>query len=132
MGRGRPKRADSQPGKSDARSFEAPLWAAADKLRRLLQGNIRARERLNIVEARKLSERLDDVLARYHNRAVDSLQVIDELISLAQEVSASNKRGAELGMTPEEVAFYDALAENGSAKALMEHEQLRFLAQSLV
>ena len=105
---------------------------AVETLRRLLQGNIKARERLNIVAARKLSERLDDVLTRYHNRAVDSLQVIDELISLAREVSASAKRGEELGMAPEELAFYDALAENGSAKDLMERETLRTLAQLLV
>jgi type I restriction enzyme R subunit len=105
---------------------------AVETLRRLLQGSIRARERLNIVEARKLSQRLDDVLTRYHNRAVDSLQVIDELISLARDMSVAANRGNELGMAPEEVAFYDALAENGSAKELMEHEQLRFLAQSLV
>ncbi|WP_336950704.1 type I restriction endonuclease subunit R [Sphingobium aromaticivastans] len=105
---------------------------AVETLRRLLQGNIKARERLNIVEARKLSERLDDVLTRYHNRAVDSLQVIDELLSLARDVSAAASRGNELGLEAEELAFYDALAENGSAKALMEHEQLRFLAQSLV
>lgn len=105
---------------------------AVETLRRLLQGNIKARERLNIVEARKLSERLDDVLTRYHNRAVDSLQVIDELISLARDVAASTKRGEELGMAPEELAFYDALAENGSARELMERETLRTLAQLLV
>lgn len=105
---------------------------AVETLRRLLQGNIRARERLNIVEARKLSERLDDVLTRYHNRAVDSLQVIDELISLARDVAASTKRGEELGMAAEELAFYDALAENGSARELMERETLRTLAQLLV
>lgn len=79
-----------------------------------------------------MSERLDDVLTRYHNRAVDSLQVIDELISLAREVAASAKRGDELGMGPEELAFYDALAENGSARELMESETLRTLAQLLV
>ena len=105
---------------------------AVETLRRLLQGSIRARERLNIVEARKLSDRLQEVLTRYHNRAVDSLQVIDELIALAHEVTMSAKRGDELGLNEEELAFYDALAENGSAKALMEHEQLRFLARSLV
>lgn len=105
---------------------------AVETLRRLLQGNIKARERLNIVEARKLSERLDDVLTRYHNRAVDSLQVIDELIALAREVSASASRGDELGMAPEELAFYDALAENGSARDMMERETLRTLAQLLV
>jgi type I restriction enzyme R subunit len=70
--------------------------------------------------------------ADYHNRAVDSLQVIDELISLAREVSASAKRGEELGMAAEELAFYDALAENGSARDLMERDTLRTLEQLLV
>lgn len=105
---------------------------AVETLRRLLAGEIKARSADNIVQARKLSERLDETLRRYHNRAVDSVQVIEELIALAKEISASNARGAELGLNPEELAFYDALAENGSAKALMAHEQLRILAQALV
>ena len=105
---------------------------AIETLRRLLQGNIKARERVNLIEARKLSDRLDEVLARYHNRAVDSLQVIDELIALAREIAAASKRGTDLGMTAEELAFYDALAENGSAKELMAHNDLRVLAQALV
>ena len=105
---------------------------AIETLRRLLQGNIKARERVNLIEARKLSDRLDEVLARYHNRAVDSLQVIDELIALAREIAAASKRGTDLGMTSEELAFYDALAENGSAKELMAHKDLRVLAQALV
>lgn len=115
----------------DVRETKQPNLAV-ETLRRLLQGNIKARERFNIIEARKLSDRLNDVLTRYHNRAVDSLQVIDELISLARDVSASAKRGEELGMAPEELAFYDALAENGSARELMERETLRTLAQLLV
>lgn len=105
---------------------------AVETLRRLLQGNIKARERVNLIEARKLSDRLDEVLARYHNRAVDSLQVIDELIALAREIAAASKRGIDLGMSSEELAFYDALAENGSAKELMAHNELRVLAQALV
>ena len=105
---------------------------AVETLRRLLADEIKARSRSNIVEATKLSDRLDDTIRRYHNRAVDSLQVIDELISLARDISAANARSAELGLTSEELAFYDALAENGSAKALMEHEHLRLLAQALV
>jgi hypothetical protein len=60
------------------------------------------------------------------------LQVIDELIALAPDLSASAQRGEELGMAPEELAFYDALAENGSARDLMERETLRTLAQLLV
>jgi type I restriction enzyme R subunit len=105
---------------------------AVETLRRLLAGEIMARERTNIVAARKLSERLDDTLRKYHNRAVDSVQVIEELIALAKDISAETARGAELGLNGEELAFYDALAENGSARELMAHEQLRLLAQMLV
>jgi type I restriction enzyme R subunit len=105
---------------------------AIETLRRLLSGEIKARERSNVVEAKKLTERLEDTLRRYHNRAVDSVQVIEELIALAKDISAANARGAELGLTAEELAFYDALAENGSAKDLMRHEELRILAQVLV
>jgi type I restriction enzyme R subunit len=105
---------------------------AVETLRRLLADEINARSWSNIVEAAKLSDRLDDTLRRYHNRAVDSVQVIEELIALANDISAANARSEELGLSSEELAFYDALAENGSAKALMGHEQLRLLAQVLV
>ncbi len=105
---------------------------AVETLRRLLSDEIKARFRSNIVEATKLSDRLDETLRRYHNRAVDSVQVIEELISLATDISAAKSRAAELGLNDEEVAFYDALAENGSAKDLMEHQQLKALAQVLV
>jgi type I restriction enzyme R subunit len=105
---------------------------AIETLRRLLAGEIKVRSRANIVQARKLSERLDETLRRYHNRAVDSVQVIEELIELARDVSAASARGTELGLSEEELAFYDALAENGSARELMQHEQLRLLAQMLV
>jgi type I restriction enzyme R subunit len=105
---------------------------AVETLRRLLADEIKARSKSNIVEATKLSERLDDTLRRYHNRAVDSVQVIEELIALAKDISAASARSAELGLNAEELAFYDALAENGSAKALMAHEKLRVLAQVLV
>ncbi|TXM69021.1 type I restriction endonuclease subunit R [Methylobacterium sp. WL69] len=105
---------------------------AVETLRRLLADEIKARSRSNIVEANKLSDRLDETLRRYHNRAVDSVQVIEELIALARDISAANARSTELGLNTEELAFYDALAENGSAKVLMAHDQLRVLAQLLV
>ena len=104
---------------------------AVETLRRLLADEIKARARSNIVQSTKLSDRLDETLRRYHNRAVDSLQVIEELIALANDIRAANARGRELGLNDEELAFYDALAENGSAKELMAHEQLRVLAQML-
>jgi type I restriction enzyme R subunit len=105
---------------------------AVETLRRLLADEIRARARSNVVQSTKLSERLDETLRRYHNRAVDSLQVIEELIALARDIRAESARGSELGLNDQELAFYDALAENGSARELMAHEQLRALAQILV
>jgi type I restriction enzyme R subunit len=105
---------------------------AIEALRRLLADAIASRQRSNIVEARRLTERLDDAMRRYHNRAVDSLQVIDELIALAREIDGATRRGAELGLSPEEMAFYTALAENGSAREMMRVEDLRILAQQLV
>ena len=105
---------------------------AVEALRRLLADVISGRRRSNIVEARLLTERLDEAMRRYHNRAVDSLQVIDELIALARDIDRSKKLGDELGLTPEEMAFYTALAENGSARELMRIDDLRVLAQKLV
>jgi type I restriction enzyme R subunit len=105
---------------------------AVETLRRLLADEIKANSRANIVQSHKLSDRLDDTLRRYHNRAVDSVQVIEELIALAQEIRANATRAAELGLSAEEVAFYEALAENGSARELMAHDTLRTLAKLLV
>jgi len=105
---------------------------AVETLRRLLAGEIKTRARTNILQSQKLSERLDETLRKYHNRAVDSVQVIEELIALANDIRADALRAAELGLTSEEIAFYEALAENGSARELMAHETLRTLAQLLV
>lgn len=69
---------------------------------------------------------------RPRNRAVDSVQVIEELIAMAKDISAETARGTKLGLDNEELAFYITLAENGSARELMAHEQLRLLAQMLV
>ncbi|MEO7026725.1 MAG: DUF3387 domain-containing protein, partial [Caulobacteraceae bacterium] len=115
---------------TEVRDTDQPSLAV-ETLRRLLEGEIKSRSRSNIVEARKLSERLEETLARYHNRAVDSLQVIEELIALAKDIGESRARGETLGLTDEEIAFYDALAENGSAQELMERDTLRDLARHL-
>ncbi len=115
----------------EARQSKQPSLAV-ETLRRLLEGEIKARTASNIVEARKLTDRLDETLRRYHNRAVDSLQVIEELLALAADLQAARQRGEDLGLSGEELAFYDALSENGSAKEMMEHDTLRTLAQMLV
>lgn len=105
---------------------------AVETLRRLLADEIRSHARTNIVQSQKLSERLEETLRKYHNRAVDSVQVIEELIALANEIKSHATRAAELGLSQEEIAFYEALAENGSARELMAHETLRTLAKLLV
>ncbi len=115
---------------AEARASRQPSLAV-ETLRRLLEGEIKARASSNLTEARKLTERLDETLRRYHNRAVDSLQVIEELIALAKDLSAARSRGEELGLSAEELAFYDALAENGSAREMMAHDALRTLARVL-
>jgi type I restriction enzyme, R subunit len=105
---------------------------AIEALRRLVNGEIRSREKQNVVEARRFSARLEEAIARYHNRAIDSVQVIQELIELAKQMQASLGRGEDLGLDPDEVAFYDALAENRSAIEVLGSKGLRELAQELV
>lgn len=105
---------------------------AIETLRRLLNGQVKSREKQNIVEARRFSERLQEAIARYHNRAIDSVQVIQELIDLAKEMRASIRRGDDLGLTDDEIAFYDALAENKSAVDVLGILGLRELAQEIV
>ncbi|MDY0031562.1 MAG: DUF3387 domain-containing protein, partial [FCB group bacterium] len=81
---------------------------------------------------RSFAEMLEMSVRKYQNRAIEAAQVIDELIRLAKEMREAQSRGQELGLTDDEVAFYDALADNDSAKEVMGDEQLRFLAQELV
>ena len=105
---------------------------ALEALRKLLNGEIKSRTRSNVVETRKFSERLASAVARYHANALSTVEVIQELIKLAQDMRASAQRGEDKGLSLEEVAFYDALADNGSAAEVMGDEQLRVIATELV
>ena len=105
---------------------------AVEALQRLLNDEIRARFATNAVKSRKFSELLEEALKRYKNNAIEAAQVIEELIGIAREMRDSNKSAEELGLTPDEVAFYDALVTNGSAQEVMGDDQLRALAQVLV
>ena len=78
---------------------------------------------------RAFSERLEAAIARYHTNAITTAQVIEELIQLAKDIKAARARGEETGLTDEEIAFYDALAENESAVNLLGNDTLRVLAQ---
>jgi type I restriction enzyme R subunit len=105
---------------------------AVEMLRKLLEGEIRTRRRKNVVQARSFAEMLENAIKRYQNRAIETAQVIEELIALAQDLCEADRRGEKLGLTEEEMAFYDALEVNDSAVAVLGDETLRTIAQELV
>src|SRR5690606_39192927 len=104
---------------------------AAELLRKLLEGEIKAHTKTNVVKSRAFSEMLEESLKRYRNRAVSTVEVIEELIALAKKLRDDRERGATLGLTPAEVAFYDALADNESARDVLGEPVLMKLAQEL-
>jgi type I restriction enzyme R subunit len=105
---------------------------AVELLRKLLSGEIRSRRRKNVVQARSFSEMLEQSLRRYQNRAIEAAQVIEELIGLAKQMREANARGEALGLSDDEVAFYDALETNDSAVKVLGDETLRAIARELV
>lgn len=105
---------------------------AVEMLNKLLDGEIKGRRRKNVVEARSFAELLEAAIRKYQNRAVEAAQVIEELIELAREMREADKRGEKLGLTDDELAFYDALETNDSAVKVLGDETLRAIAQELV
>jgi len=105
---------------------------AVEMLRKLLEGEIKNRSQKNVVQARSFAELLENAIRKYKNRAVETAQVIEELIALARDMRKTGQRGEELGLTEDEVAFYDALEVNDSAVAVLGDETLRLIAQELV
>ncbi|MBS1856133.1 MAG: type I restriction endonuclease subunit R [Acidobacteria bacterium] len=105
---------------------------AVELLRKLLNDELKMRTRTNIVKARQFSEMLEAAIRKYHNRAVETAQVIEELIELAKEMRAANERGGDLGLTSDELAFYDALEVNDSAVAVLGEPTLKAIARELV
>jgi type I restriction enzyme R subunit len=83
-------------------------------------------------QSKAFTERLEAAIARYHANALTTAQVLEELIALAKDIRAARSRGEETGLTDEEIAFYDALAENESARQVMGEPALRVIAQELV
>jgi type I restriction enzyme R subunit len=104
---------------------------AAELLEKLLGDEIRTQFKSNIVESKRLSDLLKNTLNRYHNRAIETQEVIEELIRVASEIRNAINRGEELGLTGDEIAFYDALNVNESARVLMGDKQLRVIATEL-
>jgi type I restriction enzyme R subunit len=105
---------------------------AAELLAKLLKDELNIRTKRNFVQSQLFSEKLKKTLNAYHNRAIATQEVIEELIKLAKEMDAATKRGIDLGLTDDEVAFYDALAENGSAREMLGDAQLKVIAAELI
>jgi len=104
---------------------------ALELLKKLLNDEITAAQRTNAVQSRRFSDKLEEALNRYHNRALETAQIIEALIDLARELRDSKTRGEQLGLTPDEVAFYDALGANLSAQEVLGDAQLRVIAREV-
>ena len=105
---------------------------AVELLQKLLKGELATRRRKNVVQARSFAEMLEQTLRRYQNRTVEAAQVIEELIGLARELREANARGEKLGLSEDELAFYDALETNDSAVQVLGDDTLRGIARELV
>ncbi len=104
---------------------------ALETLRKLLTDQIRSTERTNLVQSRKFREALEDAMVNYTNKAITTAEMIARLLDLAKWVREVQNRGRELGLSTEETAFYDAIAENESARQAMENDKLRLMAREL-
>ncbi len=105
---------------------------ALEALKKLLNDEIRSRSKTNVVETKRFSERLEAAIARYHTNTISTVEVLQELIDLAKEVRAARRRGEDEGLSQDEIAFYDALAESESAVELMGNDSLKVIAHELL
>ena len=105
---------------------------AVELLQKLIKGELSTRKRKSVVQARSFAEMLEQTLRRYENRSIEAAQVIEELIQMAREIREASERGEKLGLTDEELAFYDALETNDSAVQVLGDETLRDIARELV
>lgn len=101
---------------------------ALELLKKLLNDEIRTRTRKNFIQSRKLSEMLENAIKKYQNNLLTTAQVIEELIKLAKDIREGDKRGEELNLAEDELAFYDALANNENAREVLGDKQLAAIA----
>ena len=101
---------------------------ALEVLKKLLNDEIKARVKKNLVQSRSLMEMLEDSIKKYHNKVITAAEVIEELIELSKEIKRIDKEPQEMDLSEFEYAFYTAIADNESARELMQKEKLRELA----
>lgn len=104
---------------------------AAEMLKKLLEGNLKSMERTNLVKSEKFSEKLKKTLNKYRNQAITNAEVIEELIKMAHDLRNIKTREEELGLTKDEIAFYDALTDDEAVKEFMTDETLKMIAHEL-
>ncbi len=105
---------------------------AVELLRKLLAGEIRLRRQKNVVQGKSFADMLEQAIRRYQNRAIEAAQVLEELIGLAKDMRTANARGEKLGLSDDELAFYDALEVNDSAVKVLGEPTLKMIAKELV
>lgn len=105
---------------------------AVELLNRLLKGQIKSFSRRNLIQSRKFSEMLSNTLIKYQNRAIETAIIIQELIDLAKQISEAEDRGEKSGLSQDELAFYDALADNETAKEVLGDVTLKKIARELI
>lgn len=104
---------------------------AVKLLDRLLRGKVKSIQRTNLVQSKKFSEMLDDSINKYNKRTIETSKVIEELIDMAKEMNQAMKRGENLGLSRDEIAFYDALADHETAKEVLGDDELKAIAHEL-
>ncbi|NOX40058.1 MAG: type I restriction endonuclease subunit R [Alphaproteobacteria bacterium] len=105
---------------------------ALEALKKLLNDEITSRSKSNIVESKRFSDRLDEAVARYHTNAISTVEVLQELVNLAKDIREARRRGEEEGLSTDEIAFYDALAQNESAVEVIGNDSLKIIAYELL
>jgi type I restriction enzyme R subunit len=105
---------------------------ALEALKKLLNDEISSRSKSNIVESKQFSDRLSEAVARYHTNAISTVEVLQELINLARDIREARGRGEDEGLSDDEIAFYDALAQNESAVDVMGNDSLKIIAHELL
>ena len=101
---------------------------ALEVLKKLLNDEIKTRSKTNLVKSKSLMEMLENSIKKYHNKIITAVEVIDELLNLAKDIKDMDSEASKLGLTDFEYAFYTAVANNESAKEIMQQDKLRELA----
>lgn len=104
---------------------------ALELLKKLLNDEIKTRSKTNLVKSKALLEMLETAIKKYQNNLLTTAEIIQELIDLAKEIKATDKRAEDLGMSEDEMAFYDALEVNDTAVQVLGDEQLRMIAREI-